>query len=116
LFVFFFPAKCYFKLFTIYFKSFSPGDLAPPVPQNFPLAAYQQQQQPPPPFEIFQFYHPPQQQEWAAGTRMGEHGATNSTQSIADYLAQLLKDRKQVTAFPNVFIHVERLIDEGMSL
>lgn len=36
-----------------------------------------------------------------------------NTQSIADYLAQLLKDRKQVTAFPNVFMHVERLIDEG---
>lgn len=40
---------------------------------------------------------------------------TINTQSIADYLAQLLKDRKQVTAFPNVFIHVERLIDEGKS-
>lgn len=39
--------------------------------------------------------------------------ASINTQSIADYLAQLLKDRKQVTAFPNVFIHVERLIDEG---
>lgn len=38
----------------------------------------------------------------------------NSTQSIADYLAQLLKDRKQLAAFPNVFIHVERLLDEGM--
>ncbi|XP_075230896.1 protein held out wings isoform X2 [Lycorma delicatula] len=38
-----------------------------------------------------------------------------STQSIADYLAQLLKDRKQVTAFPNVFMHVERLIDEEIA-
>lgn len=37
-----------------------------------------------------------------------------STQSIADYLAQLLKDRKQMAAFPNVFNHVERLLDEGM--
>jgi len=36
-----------------------------------------------------------------------------STQSIADYLAQLLKDRKQLAAFPNVFLHVERLLDEG---
>lgn len=36
-----------------------------------------------------------------------------STQSIADYLAQLLKDRKQLAAFPNVFNHVERLLDEG---
>lgn len=39
-----------------------------------------------------------------------------STQSIADYLAQLLKDRKQLAAFPNVFIHVERLLDEGKRL
>lgn len=38
-----------------------------------------------------------------------------STQSIADYLAQLLKDRKQLAAFPNVFMHMERLLDEGMS-
>uniref|UniRef100_A0A1B0A337 STAR_dimer domain-containing protein n=1 Tax=Glossina pallidipes TaxID=7398 RepID=A0A1B0A337_GLOPL len=37
-----------------------------------------------------------------------------STQSIADYLAQLLKDRKQLAAFPNVFNHVERLLDEVM--
>ena len=36
-----------------------------------------------------------------------------SPQSIADYLAQLLKDRKQLAAFPNVFVHVERLLDEG---
>lgn len=36
-----------------------------------------------------------------------------NTQSIADYLAQLLKDRKQLAAFPNVFNHVERLLDEG---
>lgn len=37
-----------------------------------------------------------------------------STQSIADYLAQLLKDRKQLAAFPNIFTHVERLLDEGI--
>lgn len=36
-----------------------------------------------------------------------------TTQSIADYLAQLLKDRKQLAAFPTVFVHVERLLDEG---
>lgn len=46
---------------------------------------------------------------------MSENSSVN-TQSIADYLAQLLKDRKQVTAFPNVFMHVERLIDEGRIL
>merc|ERR1712109_267850 len=37
--------------------------------------------------------------------RMGDN---NNTQSIADYLAQLLKDKKQLAAFPNVFIHMER--------
>lgn len=36
-----------------------------------------------------------------------------NTQSIADYLAQLLKDKKQLAALPNVFHHVERLLDEG---
>ncbi|XP_043269573.1 protein held out wings isoform X2 [Venturia canescens] len=41
---------------------------------------------------------------------------TNSTtQSIADYLSQLLKDRKQLAALPNVFIHVERLLDEEIA-
>ena len=30
-----------------------------------------------------------------------------------EYLAQLLKDKKQIAAFPNVFIHLERLLDEG---
>lgn len=39
-----------------------------------------------------------------------------STQSIADYLAQLLKDRKQLAAFPNVFLHVERLLEEGKEI
>ncbi|XP_039299976.1 protein held out wings isoform X4 [Nilaparvata lugens] len=46
---------------------------------------------------------------------MSENSSVNNTQSIADYLAQLLKDRKQVTAFPNVFMHVERLIDEEIA-
>merc|ERR1712032_184201 len=41
--------------------------------------------------------------------RMGDN---NNTQSIADYLAQLLKDKKQLAAFPNVFIHMERLLDD----
>ncbi|XP_065347125.1 protein held out wings isoform X4 [Cloeon dipterum] len=40
---------------------------------------------------------------------------SDSTQSIADYLAQLLKDKKQIAAFPNVFLHVERLLDEEIS-
>ncbi len=43
---------------------------------------------------------------------MGDN-TNNNPHSIADYLAQLLKDRKQLGAFPNVFLHVERLLDEG---
>ncbi|XP_059058469.1 protein held out wings isoform X4 [Achroia grisella] len=38
-----------------------------------------------------------------------------STQSIADYLAQLLKDRKQLAVIPNVFMHMERLLDEEIA-
>ncbi|XP_055599539.1 protein held out wings isoform X2 [Uranotaenia lowii] len=45
----------------------------------------------------------------------GNSDHSQSTQSIADYLAQLLKDRKQLAAFPNVFNHVERLLDEEIS-
>ncbi len=37
-------------------------------------------------------------------------------QYSAEYLAQLLKDKKQLTAFPNVFLHMERLVDEGNPL
>jgi len=46
--------------------------------------------------------------------RMGDT-TNNNTQSIADYLAQLLKDKKQLAAFPNVFIHMERLLDDEIS-
>ena len=30
-----------------------------------------------------------------------------------EYLAQLLKDKKQIQALPNVFVHVDKLLDEG---
>jgi hypothetical protein len=33
--------------------------------------------------------------------------------TTAEYLAQLLKDKKQIAAFPNVFLHLERILDEG---
>ncbi len=33
-----------------------------------------------------------------------------------EYLAQLLKDKKQLGAFPNVFTHLDRLLDEGIEL
>ena len=32
-----------------------------------------------------------------------------------DYLAQLLKDKKQIQALPIVFVHVDKLLDEGKS-
>jgi hypothetical protein len=32
----------------------------------------------------------------------------------AQYLAELLKDKKQVQAFPGVFTHVERMLDDGV--
>lgn len=39
---------------------------------------------------------------------------TNKTErNTPEYLAQLLKDKKQIQAFPNVFLHLERLLDEG---
>ena len=41
---------------------------------------------------------------------------STNTQSIADYLAQLLKDKKALAAFPNVFLHLERLLDDGKIL
>ncbi|CAB0033395.1 unnamed protein product [Trichogramma brassicae] len=44
--------------------------------------------------------------------KMSDQMNNSTTQSIADYLSQLLKDRKQLVAFPSVFIHVERLLDE----
>lgn len=33
--------------------------------------------------------------------------------ATVDYLTQLLKDKKQLAAFPNVFLHLERLVDDG---
>jgi len=31
----------------------------------------------------------------------------------SDYLGQLLNDKKQLQALPNVFVHVEKILDEG---
>lgn len=33
-----------------------------------------------------------------------------------EYLTQLLKDKKQFQALPNVFAHAEKLVDEGKLL
>ena len=46
----------------------------------------------------------------------GSMSSATNTQSIADYLAQLLKDKKALAAFPNVFLHLERLLDDGKAL
>ena len=46
----------------------------------------------------------------------GSMSNSTNTQSIADYLAQLLKDKKALAAFPNVFLHLERLLDDGKTL
>jgi hypothetical protein len=35
--------------------------------------------------------------------------------NTSEYLGQLIKDKNQLAAFPNVFIHLERLLDEGIS-
>ncbi|KJH53372.1 KH domain protein [Dictyocaulus viviparus] len=40
---------------------------------------------------------------------------TTSQQYSVEYLSQLLKDKKQLSAFPNVFHHLERLADEEIS-
>lgn len=59
------------------------------------------------------------QHQSGGGGGGGSHNNNNTmnnssnTQSIADYLAQLLKDKKQLAAFPNVFLHLERLLDDG---
>jgi len=38
---------------------------------------------------------------------------TSPASSSPDYLAQLLKDRKQMQAFSNVFIHLGRILEDG---
>jgi len=40
---------------------------------------------------------------------------SNDEKSGAEYLAQLLKDKKQIQAFPNVFIHLERILDDEIN-
>jgi len=31
----------------------------------------------------------------------------------SEYLTQLLNDKKQLQALPNIFVHVEKILDEG---
>ncbi|XP_037827612.1 protein held out wings-like [Lucilia sericata] len=76
------------------------------VCENSNSVVQQHQQQVPPQHLQAAQQQQPQLQATAANP-------TAKYTSIADYLAQLLKDRKQLAAFPNVFNHVERLLDEG---
>uniref|UniRef100_A0A7E4WD02 KH domain-containing protein n=1 Tax=Panagrellus redivivus TaxID=6233 RepID=A0A7E4WD02_PANRE len=39
----------------------------------------------------------------------------NKAPATVDYLTQLLTDKKQLAAFPNVFVHLERLVDEEIN-
>uniref|UniRef100_A0AC35FSF0 K Homology domain-containing protein n=1 Tax=Panagrolaimus sp. PS1159 TaxID=55785 RepID=A0AC35FSF0_9BILA len=41
--------------------------------------------------------------------------STNKIPATVDYLTQLLKDKKQLAAFPNVFLHMERLVDDEIN-
>jgi protein quaking len=51
----------------------------------------------------------------SVGGELGSVAQGPTTQSTADYLAQLLKDKKQLAAFPNVFLHMERLLDDEIA-
>jgi len=42
-------------------------------------------------------------------------GGSLSPQNLTDYLAQLIKDKKQLGIFPHLFLHVERLLDDEIS-
>jgi len=56
----------------------------------------------------------------------GPHGAISVTtaaveptpidRNTPDYLAQLLNDKKLLQVFPNVFQHMEKILDEGTRL
>lgn len=46
---------------------------------------------------------------------MGTQYINKEDRNSPEYLAQLLKDKKQIQAFPNVFLHAERLLDEEIN-
>jgi protein quaking len=46
---------------------------------------------------------------------MGTETNLGGDRQSPEYLAQLLKDKKQIAAFPNVFVHLERLLDEEIN-
>jgi len=42
-------------------------------------------------------------------------GDNNNERNTTEYLAQLLKDKKQIQALPNFFIHLERILDDEIN-
>ncbi|KAE9555247.1 hypothetical protein FO519_001498 [Halicephalobus sp. NKZ332] len=49
------------------------------------------------------------------GTPVNAAYTSSKPAATVDYLTQLLKDKKQLAAFPNVFIHLERLVDDEIN-
>ncbi|XP_021963213.1 protein held out wings isoform X3 [Folsomia candida] len=43
------------------------------------------------------------------------NNSQQNTQNMADYLAQLIKDKKQLAIFPNLFMHLDRVLDEEIA-
>ena len=62
-----------------------------------------------------------ERQRWATSDFRRSRSSPPATQTDAslidnpEYLSQLLKDKRQLAAVPNVFIHLERLLDQGSS-
>jgi len=49
----------------------------------------------------------------SSGSESSLTAPNTPTSGSPDYLAQLLKDRKQMQAFSNVFIHLGRILEDG---
>lgn len=60
-------------------------------------------------------HHQQQQQQLQMTSTSSASFSDQQVPVSADYLAQLIKDKKQLAAFPSVFIHVQRLIDEEIN-
>ncbi|CAD6186264.1 unnamed protein product [Caenorhabditis auriculariae] len=74
-----------------------------------------------PVFDASDFHHEMTSAEHVAAAHAllanGSNGVPHHPQQqySVEYLSQLLKDKKQLAAFPNVFHHLERLADEEIS-
>lgn len=92
-------------------------------PQPQPQTQTQPQPQPQPQQQHQHQYQPSRSQ---ARRQQSQHKKANHQAGLAgdqqqqvpisaDYLAQLIKDKKQLGAFPAVFVHVQRLIDDEIN-